>query len=64
MSSIVSEECDFVIGVDTHAATHTFAVVAGSTGAVRHLPDQSGGARESEGLAGLALWRCSNLDRD
>ena len=34
MSSIVSEEYDFVIGVDTHAATHTFAVVAGSTGAV------------------------------
>ncbi len=34
MSSIVSAEYDFVIGVDTHAATHTFAVVAGSTGAV------------------------------
>ena len=34
MSSLVSEEYDFVIGVDTHATTHTFAVVAGSTGAV------------------------------
>lgn len=34
MSSIVSEEYDLVIGVDTHAATHTFAVVAGSSGAV------------------------------
>ena len=34
MSSLVSEEYDFVIGVDTHAATHTFTVVAGSTGTV------------------------------
>jgi len=34
MCPIVSEEYELVIGVDTHAATHTFAVVAGSTGAV------------------------------
>ncbi len=34
MSPIVSEKYDFVIGVDTHAATHTFAVVASKTGAV------------------------------
>lgn len=34
MSSIVSEQYEFVIGVDTHAATHTFALVAGATGAV------------------------------
>jgi hypothetical protein len=34
MSPIVSEQYTFVIGVDTHAATHTFAIVAGGTGAV------------------------------
>jgi len=34
MSSIVSEQYEFVIGVDTHAATHTFALVNASTGAV------------------------------
>jgi transposase len=34
MSSIVSEQYEFVIGVDTHAATHTFALVAGRAGAV------------------------------
>jgi transposase len=34
MSPIVSENYDFVIGVDTHAATHTYALVAGATGAV------------------------------
>jgi transposase len=34
MGPIVSEQYEFVIGVDTHAATHTFALVAGGTGAV------------------------------
>ena len=34
MSLIVSEQYELVIGVDTHAATHTFALVAGGTGAV------------------------------
>jgi transposase len=34
MSPIVSDEYECVIGVDTHAATHSFAVVAGATGAV------------------------------
>ena len=34
MKSIVSLQYQFVIGVDTHAATHTFALVAGATGAV------------------------------
>jgi hypothetical protein len=34
MSSIVAEQYEFVIGVDTHAATHTFALVAGRTDAV------------------------------
>jgi len=34
MSPIVSEQYAYVIGVDTHAATHTFALVAAATGAV------------------------------
>ena len=34
MSPIVSEQYEFVIGVDTHAATHTFALVKAATGAV------------------------------
>ncbi len=34
MTSIVSETFDFVTGVDTHAARHTYAVVAATTGAV------------------------------
>lgn len=33
MSSIVSQQYQFVIGVDTHAATHTFAALMGATGA-------------------------------
>ena len=34
MSPVVSEQYAFVIGVDTHAATHTFSLVAGRTGTV------------------------------
>jgi transposase len=34
MSPIVAEQYAFVIGVDTHAAPHAFALVAGPTGAV------------------------------
>lgn len=34
MSPIVSEHYDCVIGVDTHAATHAFALIT-ATGAVR-----------------------------
>jgi hypothetical protein len=34
MCFIVSEQYEFVIGVDTHAATHTFALVTGASGAV------------------------------
>ncbi len=34
MSSIVSDEVECVTSVDTHAATHPFAVVAAATGAV------------------------------
>lgn len=31
----VSEQYEFVIGVDTHAATHTFALVVAATGALQ-----------------------------
>lgn len=34
--SIVAEEYDFVIGVDCHAATHTFCICDTTTGAIRH----------------------------
>ena len=34
MKPMVSEKYELVIGVDTHAASHTFAVVASDTGAV------------------------------
>lgn len=34
MGPIVSEQYQYVIGVDTHAATHTFAVLAAPSGAV------------------------------
>jgi len=30
----VSEQYEYVIGVDTHAATHTFALVDAATGAL------------------------------
>jgi hypothetical protein len=33
--AIVADQYDFVIGVDTHAASHTLALIAASTGAVR-----------------------------
>ncbi len=32
--AIIAEEYEFVVGVDTHARTHTFTAVHGSTGAV------------------------------
>ncbi|CAN5197518.1 hypothetical protein BH20ACT5_BH20ACT5_15290 [soil metagenome] len=34
MSVIIAEQYDRVIGEDTHAATHSWAVVAAGTGAV------------------------------
>ena len=34
MTVIVSEQYQFVIGVDTHAATHTVALIAATTGTV------------------------------
>jgi transposase len=33
--AIVADQYDFVIGVDTHAASHTLALIAASTGVVR-----------------------------
>ena len=52
MSSIVSEQYQFVIGVDTHAATHTFALVAGATSAVLDhavIPTSAAGLSRAEG---------------
>jgi transposase len=34
MGPIVSEQYQFVIGVNTHAATHTFALLTAPSGAV------------------------------
>ncbi len=50
MSSIVSEQYEFVI-VDTHAATHTFALVAASTGALvghAEFPTSAGGLTRAQ----------------
>jgi transposase len=52
MSSIVAEQYEFVIGVDTHAATHTFALVAGRTGAVLDravFPTSTAGLSRAQG---------------
>jgi len=34
MGSIVSEQYQYIIGVDTHAATHALAVLAAASGAI------------------------------
>jgi len=59
MSPIVSEQYQFVIGVDTHAATHTFAVLAAATGgpAQGQLP-QALAAPWAGSLAGSAPPAC------
>lgn len=36
MSTIVAEHYSYVVGVDTHAASHTFAVLAASGEAFGH----------------------------
>ena len=36
--SIVAEQYEFVIGVDTHAATHTLSVITAATGTVIDQP--------------------------
>jgi transposase len=56
MSPIVSDEYAFVIGVDTHAASHTFALVAGGTGA---LLDNTVFPTSTTGLLRAQSW----LDR-
>ncbi|MGH9305637.1 MAG: IS110 family transposase [Acidimicrobiales bacterium] len=56
MSPIVSEKYAFVIGVDTHAATHTFALIAGGTGTVL---DRSVFPTTPSGLLRAVSW----LDR-
>jgi hypothetical protein len=51
MSSIVSDEYEVVIAVDTHAATHSFAVVAAATGAVLAqavFPTSAGGRSRAQ----------------
>lgn len=48
----VSEQYEFVIGVDTHAATHTFALVAAATGALRahaEFPTSPAGLSRAQG---------------
>jgi hypothetical protein len=55
MNPMVPEEYDFVIGVDTHAATHTFAVVAAATGAVLDhamFPTSAAGLQRAQGWMG------------
>jgi transposase len=52
MIPIVSEQYEFVIGVDTHAATHTFALVAAGTGAVLEhatFPASTSGLSRAQG---------------
>ena len=50
---IVAEEYTFVIGVDTHAATHSLALVSASTGAV---VDQSVFPNTPPGLDRALTW--------
>lgn len=51
--SIVADLFDFVVGVDTHAATHTIAVVDARTGAERH---RSTFPTSPAGLARALTW--------
>lgn len=53
MSPIVSQQYQFVIGVDTHAATHTFAVLKAATGA---FIDNHTFPVTSAGLARALTW--------
>ena len=61
---MLAEGADYVIGVDTHAQRHAFAVVEASTGALVtdwQLPASAEGYREALGLAcefapGRRLW--------
>ena len=53
--AVVAQEFEYVIGVDTHAATHSLALVAASTGAVlakgRFPTSPAGLARAAEWIA-------------
>src|SRR5271155_2429699 len=50
---IVAEEYTFVIGVDTHAATHSLALVTGTTGAI---VDQAVFPNTPPGLDRALIW--------
>jgi transposase len=50
--AIVADQYDFVIGVDTHAATHTLALITADTGAIRQqaqFPTSPAGLRRAVG---------------
>ena len=51
--TIVAELFDTVIGVDTHAATHTFVIVDAHTGAERH---RARFATTATGVARAIAW--------
>ena len=50
--AIVADQYDYVVGVDTHAATHTLALITAGTGAVGHqaqFPTSPAGLRRAVG---------------
>jgi transposase len=50
--AIVADQYDFVVGVDTHAASHTLALISADTGAVRQqaqFPANTAGLRRAVG---------------
>ena len=51
--AVVAQVVEYVIGVDTHAATHSYAVVAAATGAV---VDRGQFPTSTSGLARAAEW--------
>jgi transposase len=50
---IVADQYEFVIGVDTHAATHSLSVVTAATGAI---VDQSMFPTSPSGLERAVTW--------
>jgi transposase len=64
MGPIVSEKFDFVIGVDTHAATHTYALVAGGSGALLDsavFPTTTAGVLRAQGWIDRRVATASTL---
>ena len=57
--SIVAEQYEFVIGVDTHAATHTLSVITAATGAVI---DQAVFSTTPSGLDRALTWITRHVD--